>query len=499
MLFEITYSILFTLVIFLILRYSKIGQIAELNRWDLSIAFALKSLTSLFFIYIFTWHYGKGVLFSDAIFYITDGKILNNVFRNDFADFLKLFSGIGENETLVQKHLSSTTMWSRPFNFLNNDTKNLVRVNSLIHFFSFGTNYIHFIIFNLFTLFGITQIYLFFKKYISVNPRFFFLALFLFPSLLFWGSGVLKEPLLIFSIGLFFKVITLKKNPFLKSLLILISVYVLFNFKAYVVLCFILPAVLYLFCFILFKKKSILFGVVCTLFFAFSLILFFPAERQIIVNHISIKQFDFNNMGQGGLYFKKEDDLKSYYVPVKDASKIKIERDSIYFKQNLKIYSFNGSLKNKISPEYFKKDSKFKLRSAQGLVHSNSHIQTTLILSSTKQLIKNIPEALVNSLLRPFPTDTRTKFNIPHFLEVISIFGFLIFSIIFRKKLNRNEKYLVASLVIFSITLSLIIGWSTTIVGAIVRYRIPVYLALIILSFILFKPSEKWKNKEITS
>jgi hypothetical protein len=499
MVFEITYSILFALVVFLILRYSKIGQIDGLNRWDLSIAFAIKSMASLFFIYIFTWYYGEGVLFSDASFYIIDGKILNTVFYNDFGDFLKLLTGIGENDVLIQKHLSLTEMWSRPYNFFNNDTKNLVRINSLIHFFSFGTNYIHFIIFNLFTLFGITQIYLFFKKYISVNPRFFFFTLILFPSLLFWGSGVLKEPLLVFSIGLFLSVISLKTDSFFKALLILISVYVLFNFKAYVVLSFILPFVLFLVCYVLFKKKSILFGLVITLSIATLLFFILPKQRQIIVNHISNKQFDFNNMGQGGFYFKKEGDSKSYYVLAKDSYKIKTEGDSIYFRQNLKIFSFNGSLKNKISPEYFKKDSKYKLRIAQGLAPSNSHIQTTLILSSTKQLIKNIPEALVNSLFRPFPTDSRTKFNIPHFLEVLSVFGFLILSIIFRKKLSRNEKYLVASLVLFSITLSLIVGWSTTIVGAIVRYRIPVYLALIILSFILFKPSEKWKNKEITS
>lgn len=499
MIFEITYSIFFTFVIFLILRYSKIGQIAGLNHWDLSVAFLIKSIASLVFIYIFTWHYGVGVLVFDSNRYILDGKILQSVFYADFGDYLKLLTGIGENEALIHEYLQQTEMWSRPFNFLNNDTKNVTRINSIIHFFSYKSIYIHFLIFNLFTLYGITQIYLFFKKYISVNSRFFFFALIIFPSLLFWGSSVLKEPLLIFSIGFFFKAISLKINSFFKTLIILISLYLLFNFKAYVVLSLLIPFLFFVQSQCIFKTKSILYSLFLTLSIVIISLLIFPNQRQSVVNYISNKQFDFDNIGRGGYFFKKEDSQNSYYIVAEDKSKFKRIKDSIIILEETKIYKFNGKLKNKITFDTYNKNTRFFISREQNLNPSNSYIRTDLIYSSQNQLIKNIPQALINALFRPFPTDTRTKFNLVQFTETCFVFALLIFAFFTRKKINRKEKSILISLVIFAISLSLIIGWTTPVAGAIVRYRIPVYLAIIIISFILFKPSEKWKNKEITS
>jgi hypothetical protein len=500
MVFEITYSLLFALAVFLILRFTRFGRIEGLSKWDLSIAFAIKCIASLIFIYIFTWHYGEGVLYSDSFFYIMDSKILNAVFYNDLGDFLKLFSGIGETEELILEHLSATEMWSRPFNFLNEDTKNIIRLNSIISFFSFNVNFIHFIIFDLFALAGIVMIFNYFKKLITVNPKILFYALVLFPSMLFWGSGVLKEPLLIFAIGLFFSVISFCSNQRTKKIiLLLISIYLLLSFKAYVALCFILPICFYYFANYLFKKYSIILIMISGFLLIATSVLILKKPREFIVNYISVKQFDFENITRGGIYILDRSNSHQFCIKPSDFGNVTFVADSFYFTKNTDVLYFNRSTKNYLKSTTFKADSLKFYKMDSKWVLSNSYLKTTLIKGSFKQLLKNIPQALINALFRPFPTDTRTKFNIPQFLETVFVFGFLIVSFYKRKRLTRQEKSLVISLLIFVVSLSLIIGWTTTVAGAIVRYRIPVYLALIILSFIIYNPSEKWKKKEITS
>ncbi len=497
--FEITYSIIFVLLIFLVLRFSRLGKIVGLNNQDLAFAFLLKSVASLIFIYIFTWHYGEGVLVFDSNSYIADGKILNSVFYSDPIDYLKLLTGIGENEALIQEHLHRTSMWSRPFNFLNNDTKNVIRINSIIHFFSFDTIYVHFLTFNLIALFGITQIYLFFKKFIVIEPRIFFFALILFPSLLFWGSAVLKEGLLILSIGLFLRALSINILKPVKLIFIVITLYIMLSFKAYVVLSLFIPFVFLIQSNYFLKNKAIGLSLLSTCSIVVFTLVFFPAQRQSIVNHISNKQFDFDNMGRGGYFFKKEDRENSYYILAENKGNFARKNDSLFLLKDTKIYCFNGKLKNEINAQVYPKDTGFLVTREQNLNPSNSYITTDLIFSSQLKLIKNIPQALINALFRPFPTDSRTKFNLIQFAETTLIFGLLIIAVIKRKKLVRNEKSLLIALLIFVVSLSLIVGWTTTIAGAIVRYRIPIYLAILIATFILYNPKEKWKNKEIIS
>jgi hypothetical protein len=125
-----------------------------------------------------------------------------------------------------------------------------------------------------------------------------------------------------------------------------------------------------------------------------------------------------------------------------------------------------------------------------------SYIETTPINNSSIQLIKNIPEALTNSAIRPWPTDPGSKLKIISFLESILLFGFLIYAIWNRRKLNENEKLIVFGLLTFACLLFLLIGWTTPVLGAIARYRFPAQLALFIVGFILLQSSKfkLWKS-----
>jgi hypothetical protein len=105
--------------------------------------------------------------------------------------------------------------------------------------------------------------------------------------------------------------------------------------------------------------------------------------------------------------------------------------------------------------------------------------------------ILNAPLALVNTLFRPFVTDLHNIIVIPAFIENVLWISFAIFTFIFHKKsLHRNNKLILFSFLLFALIEFLLIGYTTPIVGAIVRYRI-FPLLFLLLSFVIIIDIEK--------
>jgi hypothetical protein len=113
---------------------------------------------------------------------------------------------------------------------------------------------------------------------------------------------------------------------------------------------------------------------------------------------------------------------------------------------------------------------------------SNSYITLQPLDNSPLQLIKNIPEALTNAALRPYFWDKGGVLKWLNILESLALFVFL--SVAMWKKIERtaSDKQTITTLLWFSILLLLLIGFTTPVIGAIVRYRIPAYLALFLIA-----------------
>ena len=112
------------------------------------------------------------------------------------------------------------------------------------------------------------------------------------------------------------------------------------------------------------------------------------------------------------------------------------------------------------------------------------------------QLVKNIPEAILNSVVRPYPTDHGSNLKWFSILETWGIFIFMSFAIYKRRKLSELEKSVTFSLFTFALLLFLLIGFTTPVLGATVRYRFPAQLAIIIIGLILidYKKLKTWKT-----
>jgi hypothetical protein len=487
--------ILYTIVLFLFffwgLRYWRPISIPDLYPWTISIAFALKVGMALCFLFVYTQVLGHGTLSEDAGVFMRESQMLHQVFWESPLTYFKFLTGIGETQPLIETYLPETTHWDVGAQSLINDNKNILRAHSLIHFISFNSEVIHAMICCIIGLIGVKQLYITVQPMIKLRKEIVFWALLLLPSLFFWTSSILKEPFMLLGFGLFLRGVLADIPLRKKWLLGIAGGLLLLGFKPYVFFMLI-PMLLFFGIVRLLPRFKIVGALLILLgFFAISYSLF-PGPRDKAIHTISRKQFDFVQVGRGGLHVYA--DSLFYYFKTDQISALNQDHDTVWLKHDIdaKILKL-GEISDPI-PIRLKADGARWIKYFEN-TQSDGFIAVTAINNSFTQLLKNIPEALYHSLIRPLPGDPGGALNWVAFLETLLLFSALIWAIVQRKKLTQIERVRIVGLLLFAVLLSLIIGWTTPVLGAIARYRIPVYVALLIVAGILYDPSKKVKVK----
>lgn len=492
----IFYEAFIVLLLAVALRYLPVFRCTTLSVWALPSAMILKALVGYIFLYIYSTHYGHGMLSADAGVFMRESKMLNDVFYISPGDYLKFLTGIDNNKELVHHYLGDTSHWDIVPQSIINDNRNILRLHSLIQFFSFGRAGIHTSIFSFFSLIASYQLFLAFRHYTKLNHNLVFVLILVVPSLLFWTSSVLKEPFMLLGIALFLRGLLDQVSRTKRIIYLLLSVFLMINFKPYVMIA-ILPAVLVAFSIIKLKKlKPILLflGVIATGIAAIAIIK--PIQEKFTTS-ISRKQFDFVNVAKGGLHAYA--DSCFYYFDADQFDRLNIDpkSDSVSIKKRVTadvLILENYAMPSKITFE--PSDKRWKIYFMN--YRCTGYIPLTPIDDSPKQLIKNIPEAYANTLLRPTINDPGSWLKYPAIAEMILIYLFLASALLQRRKLERVEISIVYGLITFILLMSLIIGWVTPVLGAINRYRSPVMLAFVLIAILIFnrpKSLIKWKAK----
>ena len=425
---------------------------------------------------------------SDTMRFLAESKNLRNVFSVSIKDYFSLLFGFGDDNYLIKKYLQDTFLWDAGSVTIVNDSRNIIRLHSIIQFISFGSAYIHSLFMCLIALIGIKHLFIAFQPYSKVKPIIFFFVILLFPSILFWTSGILKEPILLLGLGLCSRAF-LASDQLKKRIIYGIGgAILLFSIKPYV-LASVIPAILFYCIYKYVLNNKMIFSLITFLSILIIGILTLKPIRIKTVDFLSRKQFDFDHIGKGGLYVRG--DTSQFYFYPSQFKKLDINLKKKYVEIKKPTYCLIVSRTNSYSPVRRNINPDHKKRILRYYVGgANSYIRTTMINRSFIQLIKNIPEALMNSYLRPFPFDPGSKLKYPAMFEVWLLSSMLLFSFFRRRELDNDSKPLVISLLIFSTLLLLIIGWTTPVIGAIFRYRFPALLALTLVSLIIFKPIE---------
>jgi hypothetical protein len=481
------YFITIFLLFALFFRFIPQLRIGGLNDWTQSLGYAIKVGAGFYFIYIYTAVYGSGALSADAGAFMEESLILNDVFWNAPADYFRLLIGWDPNDGLMFKHLAETSHWDAGAQAILSDNRNILRVHSIIHFFSFNSVDIHLLVMCAISLIGVKQFYLAIKDHTKIADKYVYAAILVFPSVLFWTSSILKEPLMFLGLGLFVRGILQMNIGRIKRTFILTSgLLLLLAFKPYVLICLV-PSLVFYWVYTLIPKWKVAISIGIISLIGISATFLMPRQRSKFVHILSYKQYDFNNVGKGGLHALS--DSCFYFFEQEQIDDLIIVGDSVWIDKTINAHviypgSIDGPIPKTLIPSgqkwliYFRNDK------------SDGFIETTMINDSFKRLIFNIPEALLNSLLRPYPTDPGSWLKYPAMIEVFVLMLFMLIAILKMRPLTEFEKGLVWSALLFTFILALMIGWVTPVLGAIVRYRIPAFIALLVVGMTLIDPTK---------
>jgi hypothetical protein len=217
-----------------------------LSSRGLSVLFGIKLVFSISIVLVYTYYYTDRS-YADIYKYFDDGNTIYSSIGAHPKASLKIITGIGfdRSDPEIKEVLANTHHYDKKDDsFLESNHRQIIRINTVLRFFSDGSIYIHSLFFCFLSFIGLVALYrtliLFFEK---GTGQILIIPVFLIPSVLFWSSGLLKETLVIFFLGmLFFTSVKLfaMKNIFVNMLLSLLCMRFLYMAKPFIALSFLI-------------------------------------------------------------------------------------------------------------------------------------------------------------------------------------------------------------------------------------------------------------------
>ena len=202
-------------------------------------AFAIKLIAAFAMWFIYTNHYTDRSK-ADIFRYYDDAKVLQHLLKDHKTEYFKFFyQGKSQNED-VNIVLKYTQNWdSHNESSLFGSNRLIIRINMLLNLFSLGSYGVHAIAFSFLAFIGLFWIFRFFYRHIPEYKWMIFFVIFAFPSIVFWSSGILKESLVFFFIGLILNCgsYALKgRKPIPRTILVVLAFFLLFQTRAIIAL-----------------------------------------------------------------------------------------------------------------------------------------------------------------------------------------------------------------------------------------------------------------------
>jgi len=413
--------ILWLIIFLLFIKKISFFKDKYLNLKKIYFLFIIKIIISFVVVGIYTYYYHERKN-SDIFKYYDDAIILHNSFYSNKSDFLKMLTGINDNDEHLNIYYNKMNFWIKPYQFeIINENKTLIRINALLMFVSYNNYFVNVLFFVFLSFIGLFAMYKTLSQFLNTNQTLFAFLIFLTPSTLFWSSAILKEALILFFLG--FSIYFLNSyfnNRKISRLLLFILFYIL-----------------------LFPSKSYIFLISIPAFSTLITLHFKPKLNKILTFAIIHILFFF-------LFFFSE-----YFLPY-DFSQITVTKQHNFIK---------------MAEQY----------------NAGSKIQIPILENSIKSFILNTPQALINSFLRPFIWEAHNPLAILAAIENVLVIAYITLLIFFFKKVQLNNWILFSFS--FSTSLLILIGLTTPVLGAIVRYKIPAlpFVIFAIFSFFNFE------------
>jgi len=415
------YAIFFLAALLLLKRF----RIPGLPVYSAAALFIIKVLSGLALAWVYTKIY-RDRNTADVFKLFDDSRFIFEAFHMKQKDYWSMVVGLDYNSPYYDQYFLKMGNWNKAFNSglgMLNDNRTIIRFHALLRIISFDSYVVHLMIFNLMSLYGLSLIY---KSFVAFLPgKEFWLAavIFITPSILCWGSGLLKEAPLIMLVGmLVHKIFQWNSGEFrIKDVFTILFVVLGFVLlKVYVLFCFI-PAILAMFIANRFNNAGIRFINFSVLIFStltvWTISSFFPALD--LMSHLSFMQQSMLRMA---------------------------------------FYTDSGSVLNvqPLQPYWW-------------------------------SFLRNLPEALINAAFRPGILDAKNGLQWLAAFENAGVVICTILTIgLYKKPETRTKAQAIWFCLSFVLVLYAVMGLSTPILGNLVRYRIPAlpffFIALLLMS-----------------
>jgi hypothetical protein len=395
--------------------------------WFIAI-FGIKVVVSVLLTSIYSNYYTDRDT-ADIFKYFDDSYAMFEAIKTNPWDYLQMILGIDHDHVYFSKqYYQYMNHWNRPYSSdLISDSHIIIRFNAFIRLFSFGHFQVHNVFMNFISLLGLTAIFKTFKPAASPKEKALFYVIFLIPSVLFWGSGLLKESIIFFAFGmlLYYFVQFINVFRWYKLIPVIIGIGLIIFTKLYILVALLIPGLGFIFN-RYFRMKFVAVGyiVMTAIMLALINILPFINDRLDFVFQIVNKQQAFSRFIQ------------------------KVPTNSGFFMTDL---------------------------------------------SDGFSVLKAIPSALLNTLVRPFFWECNSLFMWLSAIENIVTLGLILLALLVRNKLTLNQKNVMGLCLVFAISLFILIGLTTPVFGAIVRYKVPGMIMLMI-ALLLLVDLEKIKR-----
>lgn len=451
------------------------------RKWILG-AFLLKIAAGVVLWGIYTFYYTDRAT-ADIYKYFDDSAVMFNAIKTHPGDYFRMLFCLDGNDIYFSKYYNQMQNWYLTYDSgFFNDARTIIRLNAFMRLISFGSYHVHMLLMCLLSFSGLVFLYKSFVRFVPNKNKLLFIIIFCLPSTLLWTSGVLKESILFFGMGLFcyhtFKIVYEKAT--IKSIMLkAIGAFIMVFAKFYLLLALI-PGTLFLMLLSRQKNKRvvptfILAIIICAIPVV---LLTHPASEKNPLNLIVYKQNNFVNLARGGTYLLSEE--KYIFIPFEDENKLifvadslcKIKSGTTYMYWDAKIsadtlFATAGELDTTTYYVYEKHEP------------AKSKIDIPPLSANWTSFLKAAPVGLMNVFLLPNIFKIRSVMEIIPALENLAVLFFIGLSLIFLDTKNKN-----LDIVLFCLTtvvvLYIIIGITTPVVGAIVRYKIPGMVLLLV-------------------
>ncbi len=388
---------------------------------------------------LYQFYYGGGDTFN---YHTLGSRVIWEVMMESPSDGFKLLFSSGEDPLLAFEYSSRILFYGDPSSYF------IVRIAAFFDLLTFSTYSATAVLFAVVSFIGM---WLFFKAFVSSFPhlhKLIAIAILFMPSVIFWGSGVLKDSIVLACIGAMtycVKEIFLERNvKLITILLMMLCVFVTYKVKIYVLLCFFPAALLWIYASAFFRIQSLVLR---------SLLVPF------LVALIAVS---------------------GYYAVLKtgeDSSRYSIEK----LAQTAQITAY---------------DIGFYTGKNAGSGYSLGELD-----GSFTGMILLAPAAINVSLFRPYIWEVRNPLMVLSALESLVLMIFTIY-ILFKKRWSFFGAFSDPNILFcmtFSLTFAFAVGVSTFNFGTLARYKIPLLPFYALALILIYKRPKQLRGEQLSA